>query len=460
MDATALLATRARGLDRLRSGSSSGASSRRAASGGRAHDLAAAVGGQVLSSLRGSVVAVEVAGPLPLQAERLAALPDPVAPRHPLVCLDLETTGLGSGAGTLAFLIGLGTWQGDRFSVRQLLLPDQAEEPALLDELAASISANAWLVTYNGRGFDWPLLVARYRLHRRDPPEIAGHLDLLPLARWIWRHRLADARLASVEAGVCGIRRLDDLPGALIPDRYFGYLRTGDGGLLSDVVRHNRQDIASLARLLRVLATGLHPERLGDEMEAPDVVGLGRAYLRRRRYESALACFDAVMTRVGAPAHAHDAAPLAWEAAMADRSRVLARLGRHGEAALGWEQVAVAGGHLAGHAWIRLAKHREHLSRDVASALSAACQADSVARRARERGAPLLWLERDLQRRLPRLQRKLGLLAAAQMSGAAPPTLLLAPRRGVLRRASEVTLHPSAPAPPSGWPREPPGRVA
>ena len=64
----------------------------------------------------------------------------------------------------------------------------------------AVIPPDAWLVTYNGRGFDWPLLVARYRLARRAAPAHAGHLDLLPFVRRVFRHRMADARLRTVEA--------------------------------------------------------------------------------------------------------------------------------------------------------------------------------------------------------------------------------------------------------------------
>ena len=96
------------------------------------------------------------------------ALPGQPPPDVPLLCLDTETTGLATAAGTLAFLVGLGWWEGDRFRQVQLLLPDHADEPALLAELAAHIPPTAWLVTYNGRGFDWPLLVARYRMARRD----------------------------------------------------------------------------------------------------------------------------------------------------------------------------------------------------------------------------------------------------------------------------------------------------
>ena len=83
----------------------------------------------------------------------------------------------------------------------------------------------------------------------------AGHLDLLPISRQLWKHRLGNARLATVEAEVCGVRRNEDLPGALIPDQFFSYLRSRRANLLRDVVDHNRQDIVSLGLLVAELST-------------------------------------------------------------------------------------------------------------------------------------------------------------------------------------------------------------
>ena len=116
--------------------------------------LAEALGGRVERDAHGSIVVVEASGSLPLRRDRLARLPDPIDPGRPLVCLDTETTGLGTGAGTMPFLVGLGTWSDDRFTVRQLLLPDHSDEPTMLSAIAAAIPPDAWLVTYNGRGFD------------------------------------------------------------------------------------------------------------------------------------------------------------------------------------------------------------------------------------------------------------------------------------------------------------------
>ena len=164
---------------------------RRASSIG-AERLAAAVDGELVRTSRGSFVRVEAPSTLlPVDRARLATLPGQPPADAPLLCLDTETTGLATAAGTLAFLVGLGWWEGSRFRQVQLLLPDHADEPALLAELAARIPVGGWLVTYNGRGFDWPLLVARYRMAGANPPLHAGHLDLLPLVRRVFRHRHA-----------------------------------------------------------------------------------------------------------------------------------------------------------------------------------------------------------------------------------------------------------------------------
>ena len=220
----------------------------------RAERLALGLGGRVETMPSGPAVVVERRVALPVDLEPLRRLPYAVDPARPLISLDTETTGLGSSAGTVAFLIGVGRWVGADFVTSQLLMADHADEPALLEALDARIPADGWLVTYNGRTFDWPLLETRYRMYGRRAPAHAGHLDLLPIARGVWKHRLPDARLASVEAAVAGVRRHEDVPGAMIPDRFFGWLRSGRAELLEDVLDHNREDVVSLGRLLGVMA--------------------------------------------------------------------------------------------------------------------------------------------------------------------------------------------------------------
>jgi len=132
-------------------------------------------------------------------------------------------------------------------------------------------------------------------------PSHAGHLDLLPLVRRLFRHRIGDARLRTVETSLLGVRRIADVEGPEIPGRYLSFLRDGSADLLADVVRHNAQDVRSLATLLAHLA-----ERYGDRRrwpEAPpgDLAGLARAFRREERLTDALDCLDAALDGAEAP---------------------------------------------------------------------------------------------------------------------------------------------------------------
>ncbi|MEX1296940.1 MAG: ribonuclease H-like domain-containing protein [Candidatus Limnocylindrales bacterium] len=372
----------------------------------RARRLARDVGGEVLQTTQRPIVVVESRERIPRALDGLGVLPEPIDPGRPFVLFDTETTGLGTGTGTLPFLVGVGSWVGDELVTRQLLLPEQSDEAGYLDALGSLIPPDAVLVSYNGRTFDWPLLVARYRLHGRMPPAHAEHLDLLPLARSLWKHRLPDARLASVEAGICGVRRDHDLAGALVPGRYLDYLRHGRGTLLRDVLEHNRQDVVSMALVLLVLSEDLAPVAGGapspEHVHPGDLGGLGRAYARKKRHVEALACFDAAMEKLSEPWMAQ-----AYEGIAMDRARTLTRMGLRADAEGAWHAIALEGGRGAAWAWLHVAKHREHDGHDFAGALRATDQARALTERSRLFGQRQRHVERDLSRRVPRLRRRL-----------------------------------------------------
>jgi hypothetical protein len=379
--------------------------------------LAAALDGEVVSGPDGLVVRVEPPSiAVPLVRERLARLPGQPGAEARLVCLDTETTGLGTAAGTLAFLVGLGWWEGERFRRLQLVCPDHGQERALLAALERALAGNAWLVTYNGRSFDWPLLVARYRLHRRAAPVHAGMLDLLPGVRRLFRHRIGDARLATVERELLGIHRHDDIGGWEIPGRYLDFVRGGPASPLAAVLSHNAEDVASLARLLAHLdARYADPDRR-SLAPAGDLVALARAYTRERRHREALGCLDDADAASSSPSLGCPAWPYGAPAALAvprdriraERARTLRRLRRPGEALAAWEALAADGGPMAARAWVEAAKVREHALRDPAGALRAAEAAGRASGRTRLRCAGDPEFETDLAARLRRLRRRLG----------------------------------------------------
>lgn len=415
-----------------------------------AERLAASLDGELIRTPRGCFVRVEAPSTLlPVDRERLARLPGQPPADAPLLCLDTETTGLATAAGTLAFLVGLGWWEGARFRQVQLLLPDHADEPALLAELASHIPANGWLVTYNGRGFDWPLLVARYRLARESPPVHAGHLDLLPLVRRVFRHRMPDARLGTVESVLLGLRRHADVGGWEIPSRYLEFLRFGEPAPLLEVVRHNDEDVRSLARLLVHVDRGYADGERWAEAPAGDLAGLARAFAAAGRHDEALTCVETAIAgsrtcgvRETAPvpygAGPDDdgpwwssrrrpdfggrpgryALPDSWPAPdpvrrdapwtesrlLGERARLLRRLGRGRDAESAWLELVAAGGTLAALAWIEVAKLREHEFRDPVAALEAASTAAAIVERQARLGRRLPRLESALLHRISRLR--------------------------------------------------------
>lgn len=440
-----------------------------------AERLAVAVGGRLERTALGSFVVVESPGSiLPVDRERLARLPGQPPAKAPLLCLDTETTGLATAAGTLAFLVGLGWWEGSLFRQVQLLLPDHADEPALLAELASRIPRDGWLVTYNGRGFDWPLLVARYRMAAKNPPIHDGHLDLLPLVRRMFKHRMPDARLASVESELLGIRRHGDVPGWEIPSRYLDFLRFGEPGPLVDVVRHNEEDVRSLARLLVHVDRGYADDERWPEAPAGDLAGLSRAFSGAGRHADALRCLDAALAAPPAPAApapaargygepaperarlaARESRPdddpwwspkrrpdfgghpgryatvAAWDAAessrrdapwtetrmLAERAQLLRRLGQFRDAEAAWIALAASRGTVGTLAWVEVAKLREHRLGDLPGALEAATAALRLAERQAWLGRPLVRLEVALGRRLARLGARVMRRRIASRSG-------------------------------------------
>ena len=179
--------------------------------------------------------------------------------------LDTETTGLAGGTGTCAFLVGVGSVEESGFRVRLFFMRDYDEEGAMLHGLARHLARFDVLFTYNGKSFDVPLLETRYRMQRqRNPLAALGHVDLLHPARRLWSARMPNCRLATLEAAILGFARHGDIPGSLIPQRYFDFLRTRHGAPLGPVFHHNVRDILSLACLGSVVMSSY-----SDPVNAP-----------------------------------------------------------------------------------------------------------------------------------------------------------------------------------------------
>jgi uncharacterized protein YprB with RNaseH-like and TPR domain len=202
------------------------------------------------------------------------------------VFLDLETTGLAGGTGTVPFLVGLAYYRDERFKVTQFFLNEMAEEGRLVAELGQFVREMGFrsLVTYNGKAFDLPLVETRFALHRAPCP-LRGlpHLDFLFSARSLWKHKYDSCRLFNLAREIVQAERSEDIPGAEIPLRYFQYIRNGDFSLIDPILYHNQEDLLSLLGV--VVAGSVLVERNREaaargEADAMDLFGVARLFER------------------------------------------------------------------------------------------------------------------------------------------------------------------------------------
>ncbi|MEP0806672.1 MAG: ribonuclease H-like domain-containing protein [Chloroflexota bacterium] len=379
------------------------------------HSIDSVVAGTFLPTPRGEVFVAEqrypsshIYGSSALLSSRPLSLiaqwaNDPALASRPLskfAFLDTETSGLAGGTGTYAFLVGVARFVDDAFVVRQFFMRDPAEEPALLEGLAGFLAPCEALVTFNGKAFDAPLLSTRYRLHQIPIPyQGYSHLDLLPLARRLWRDRLESRALKFLEEHVLGFTRSsEEVPGYEIPWLYFDYLRTGDARPLGGVFYHNAMDVVAMAALLAHMNDMLETPYDGKVRHGLDFVALGKLFEDLGRWEDAARLFER-----GLESGLDEAD---FGVAVKRLSILQKRRGDLEEAVRLWEAAAKRG-HL--YAFIELAKFYEHQQRDVKQALK---WTKSALKQVEKSDLPAYvrrhWHE-EIAHRMERLNRKAGI---------------------------------------------------
>ncbi len=288
----------------------------------------------------------------------------PAAPPESWAFLDTETTGLAGGSGTCAFLVGIGRITRDGFRVRQFFMRDFAEEASQLHAVNEALAGAQVLVTYNGKTFDVPLLETRYRMSRgRSPFDSIPHLDLLYGARRLWRLRFESCRLTELESRILGHEREGDIPGELIPQVYFDYIRFGRSARLAPVFSHNAFDILSLACLTGIVPWAFREDGPAQHLKhAAELVAFARYLRQSGRLEEARALF-----RKAVKGNLRD--DLAWRT-LWDLAGLEKKLDSPREALALLEDLAAVPNPHRVEALIELAKHHEHKAKDHAKALA------------------------------------------------------------------------------------------
>jgi hypothetical protein len=112
----------------------------------------------------------------------------------------------------------------------------------------------------------------------KNPGYALLHLDLLAVARRVFKRRLRNCSLVSLESAILGFERVGDIPGSAIPGIYSAYLRGGPAQPLEAVFEHNALDLISLAAL------GAKLDRMysnpAEVEHAADHLGLAQAAIK------------------------------------------------------------------------------------------------------------------------------------------------------------------------------------
>ena len=340
--------------------------------------------------------------------------------------IDTETSGLSGGAGTFAFMVGIGTFEEEgkgnagkegkkgteagswEYVVRQVFMDNPGQERALLSVVDEVLARCSGLVSFNGRAFDAPLLENRYLLNR-EPSPLRGllHFDLLPAARQRWRLRLPSRSLGSLERDILEFERSEeDVPGWLIPSIYQQYARGGDAltpAVLSDVVHvfyHNLHDIVNMAPLAAILCAPFHAGgMLADALHPVDLVSLARCFEELAWHEQGESTYRRALGLALPPSVRVEALNrLAW---------MLKRQQRRAEAVALWQDWITS---VPGHdvtPYLELAKHHEWHGVDLAAARKWTLWAVHIAGQMPP-GPDRELAKADLQHRLERIERKLA----------------------------------------------------
>jgi len=170
--------------------------------------------------------------------------------------LDIETTGLGPAMHKI-ILGGLLTFETPGMAkIEQFFAEDLDSEPDLLNAYLNAVKALDVVITYNGRHFDVPFICSRGSRYALDTSGLPYDLDLYLLINHAspLRKFLPNLKQSTVEnyMGLWSYRK-DLINGAESVEIYNQYLRSRDPELKRQVLLHNRDDLAQLARLLPVI---------------------------------------------------------------------------------------------------------------------------------------------------------------------------------------------------------------
>ncbi len=275
--------------------------------------------------------------------------------------LDTETTGLAGGSGTVAFMIGLGWIDGNNFVVHQYFITQLNHEEGMLEEIGRIIEKFDFIVSFNGKSYDIPLLETRFIMNKLIPMfDTKKHIDLLHPSRALWKFSLTNCKLKTLESKLMGLERNDDIPGELIPEVYYEYIEAGVSDRMERVFYHNRFDIITmLGTLILVMKYMVKSE---PEENPLNDYAKGRIFKKKKETDRSINHFLNVLNS---------------EISDSRRQKTLIELGeiykkekKYKEAVKVWESAIDSDYKFTFSPYIELAKYYEHREKNFEKALN------------------------------------------------------------------------------------------
>lgn len=317
-------------------------------------------------------------------------------PLEDYLFIDTETTGLSGGVGTYVFLVGVAKYSKDALHLAQFFLEEPASESSQLAALESFASTSKVIVSYNGKSFDLPRIKTRYDLHGwPDPFEGIYHIDLLHIARRLWKSHLPGCSLGDLEHHLLDLQRDGlDIPGWKVSEHFFEYLRSGDPAPLKNVFYHNEVDVISLAALLEYISDRLSSPLKKKYIKEHDLVSIGRYFLSLSLLDNSTKVLSTALSITDLPE---------WLALEGKLSLALAykRSGDLDQAVPIWIDCSGSG---AVEPLIELAKYAEHKQSDYDDAIHWTLSALDAIKELPD--GKQTRLEEELQFRMNRLKKK------------------------------------------------------
>ena len=170
-----------------------------------------------------------------------------------LLFADIETTGLKKEYCRI-YLIGCAYLDIDGWHIRQWLTESASDERAVLEAFAGFASGFGTVVTFNGEGFDLPVIDFKNRYYGIDfDIRGMGSLDIYKEIKPLKKiFALKSLRQKAVEE-LLGLKREDRFDGGRLIPYYYEYEMTGSPETERLLLLHNFEDVLGMIKIMPVL---------------------------------------------------------------------------------------------------------------------------------------------------------------------------------------------------------------